>query len=407
MTPLSSPYITPGMVFGTETERRLLDALGSPDDKLKIIHIAGTNGKGSTAVFLSSILKEAGKSVGTFMSPMVYVYEDMFQLNCTPADEETLTAVMQEVLSCMEKNEIHATQFEVETATAILLFKEQKCEYAVLECGMGGRDDATNAVHKKKLAIITPISLEHTKFLGKTLEEIADAKAGIITDCPAIVSANQTDEVLEYFYPLWLEGNILIKDPVDVPDIHDEEDGLKFKYNYTWYKTHTHGWTQTDNAVLAIQAARKLGVHGEAIAKGLENAYIPGRMEVIRRGNREFVLDGAHNPGAFLPLGIYLSHKQDIRIIYGCLRDKDADECMKKLSCLLRGQSAKISAVQPPSPRAMDEDRIYDVCSRYFKDVTRFKTVTEALDASTEKTTVVCGTFTFLPEALKWTERRQ
>ncbi|MCD8293887.1 MAG: hypothetical protein LUE27_01380 [Clostridia bacterium] len=403
MTPLQSPYITPGMVFGTETERRLLDALGSPDDSLKIVHIAGTNGKGSTAIFLSSILHEAGKLVGTFTSPQIYVYEDMFQLDCRPADEDTLKAVMQEVISCMEQHDIHATQFEVETAAAILLFKEQGCEYAVLECGMGGTDDATNAVHKKKLAIITSISLEHTKFLGKTITEICDAKAGIIKDCPAIISADQTEEALEYFYPLWQEGNILMHNPVKIKNILDEEDGLKFKYNYTWYKTHAHGWTQAGNASLAVQAARKLGVHGEAIAKGLENAYIPGRIEVIRKGRREIILDGAHNPDAFDTLYIYLLGKEDIRIIYGCLSDKDADGCMEALSKL----PAKISVVQPPSPRAMKEGKIYGICSKYFNDVTVYKTVTEALEASTEKTTAVCGTFTYLAEALKWTERRQ
>ncbi|MCD8308047.1 MAG: hypothetical protein LUD51_07480 [Clostridia bacterium] len=404
MTPLVSPYIKSGMVFGTETERRLLDALGSPDDRLKIVHIAGTNGKGSTAIFLSSILKEAGKSVGTFMTPFVYRYEDMFQINCTPADEDTLTAVMQEVLSCMESNGIYATQFEVETATAILLFKEQGCKYAVLECGMGGKDDATNAVHKKRLALITDISYEHTEYLGKTLPEITAAKAGIIKDCPWILEYSQFEEVYEYFGldPWDMDMNC----PVKYYDIKDAVglDGVRFKCGNTWYLIHAHGEEQAYNALLAMQAARELCIGLDVIKAGLEKACIPGRIDEFHLGRKLYVLDGAHNPSSFYTLEKYLRDTRgSLRIIYGCLRDKNATDCLDYLSGF---KKAKVSVVSPPSPRAMDEDRIYEICSRYFKDVTRYKTVTEALDASTETTTVVCGSFTFLPEALKWLDRK-
>ncbi|MCD8287077.1 MAG: hypothetical protein LUD50_07635 [Clostridia bacterium] len=401
MTPLESPCITPGMVFGTETERRLLDALGSPDDKLKIIHIAGTNGKGSTAIFLSSILKEAGKPVGTFMSPFVYRYEDMFCLDCRPVDEETLTAVMREVLDCMERNDIHATQFEVETATAILLFREKKCRYAVLECGMGGRDDATNAVNKKRLALITSISYEHTEYLGKTLREIAAAKAGIIKDCPWILESNQFEEVYSYFdtSPWGMD----MYSPVSYYSIVDGPDGVRFKYNGKWYHVSVHGEEQAFNAGLAIQAARELGVHLDAIKAGLEKAYIPGRIDDFHLGRKTYILDGAHNPSSFYTLEKYLrSSRGSLRIIYGCLKDKNVTDCVDFLSDL----KAKVSVVSPPSPRAMDEDKIYEVCSSCFKDVTRCKTVTEALDASTETTTVVCGSFTFLPEAHEWIDRK-
>ncbi len=407
MTPIFSPYIKEGMDFGTGTERRLLNALGSPDDKLKIVHIAGTNGKGSTAELLSSIIAAAGKTVGTFTSPQVYAYEDMFKLDCRPADEEAITAAMRKVLDAMESRGIRATQFEVETATAILLFAEQGCEYAVLECGMGGRDDATNAVHKKKVAIITSISLEHTEYLGETIEDICKAKEGIIKDCPAVISVDQTEDGLSYFVHNWYgKTNVVMRNSLNGDNILEEEDGMRFKAYGVWYKLHAHGRSQAGNANIAMQAARLLGIRGEPIKKGLENARLPGRVEVFPLGDREIVLDGAHNPDAFDPLCDYLENKRDVRIIYGCLKDKDADGCMDMLESL-GNPKMKISVVQPPSPRAMGAGRIFNACRCHFRDISVCRTVTEALDASTEKTTVVCGTFTYLAEAREWIEKRQ
>ncbi len=407
MTPVSSPYIKEGMVFGTKTERRLLDALGSPDDKLKIVHIAGTNGKGSTAEFISSIIAAAGKSVGTFTSPQVYEYGDMFKLDCKPAGEGKISAAMRRVLGVMEARGIYATQFEVETATAILLFAEQGCEYAVLECGMGGKDDATNAVRRKSVAVITSISLEHTEYLGKTIEDICAAKAGIIKNCPAVISVDQTEDGLSYFVHNWYgKTNVVMRNSLNGDNILEEEDGMRFKAYGVWYKLHAHGRSQAGNANIAMQAARLLGIRGEPIKKGLENARLPGRVEVFRLGDREIVLDGAHNPDAFGPLCDYLEDKRHVRIIYGCLKDKDASGCMEMLDDLERA-AIKVSVVQPPSGRAMDAGLIRSICKEYFKDVTCFSTVAEALDASTEKTTVVCGTFTYLAEAREWIEKRQ
>ncbi len=446
--PVSSSYITSGMKFGTETERRLLDALGSPDRQYKIVHIAGTNGKGSCAEYLSSILTCAGEQVGTFTSPQIYMYEDMFKLGCRPVSSVQLEDTMRAVLDVMKREGIRATQFELETATALKLFADCGCTYVVLECGMGGRDDATNAVSHKELAIITSVSLEHTEYLGNTIEEICAAKGGIVKDCPVLISPWQTLEAKDYFKKVFP----CLKSFHRPLSIADKEDGMSFEFGSWVYTIHAHGIVQAFNAALAIKAAEMLGMDAHrqedhmAIKKGLEKAVIPGRIQVITRdrGNRNIILDGAHNPGACKTLVAYLAELppdklRSLRIIYGCLKDKDADACVKILhnGCLAVSQpdmywrnimgdvwpsdsnevkdigsvkvtdeNIKVSVVQPDSPRAMDGDKIYGICRRYFSNVERFGSVSEALDASAEKTTVVCGTFTYLAEALKWAERR-
>ena len=176
-----------GIKLGTERTRAVLDGLGSPDKNLKIVHIAGSNGKGSVAEFITQILLAAGKRVGTFTSPAVYCYEDMFRVDGVPIPRRKLDGYLKEASEYGGR--VEATEFETETAAAVYAFYKEGCEYAVIECGMGGTYDATNAVGGKEVAVITSVSLEHTQYLGDTLEEICVNKAGIIKDCPAVASA--------------------------------------------------------------------------------------------------------------------------------------------------------------------------------------------------------------------------
>ena len=183
------------MEFGTENARGLLNRLGSPDGGLKIIHIAGTNGKGSVAEYVSRILVAAGKKTGTFTSPQVLGFYDQFKINC----EQVKKRLFGKYLTKAYKKAEGCTSFEVVTAAALYCFFKEGCEYAVVECGMGGLYDATNAVLKKEIALISSVGLEHTAYLGNTIREICRHKAGIIRDCPAVVSALQPPEAAEYF----------------------------------------------------------------------------------------------------------------------------------------------------------------------------------------------------------------
>lgn len=381
-----------GMDFGLERTEELLNSLDSPDKKLKIIHIAGTNGKGSTAAYMTEILLAAGKSVGTFTTPEVYDFTDQFKVNGKPIKEDIFTEAFGKALSVCG----NATEFEVETAGALYAFYLSGCEYAVIECGLGGRYDATNAVRNKEIALITSISLEHTKILGETLESICFHKSGIIKNCPAVVSALQPEEVKAYFKKL----NAKFADR----EIKTADGG--FFYGGKEYSLTMKGYAQPYNAALAIEAAKILKIDETSIYSGVKRANTCGRIEVIKCCGKQYILDGAHNPASFIPLKEYLNETGgSITFIFGCLSDKDIDGNLSELC----GISEKLYAVTPESPRAMDKEIMLDKCKKYFKDVVYAGSVENALNAlnaATGDTVAVCGSFTLLREAKQWIEKR-
>ncbi len=358
---------------GTYVTRSILNNLGSPDDSLKIIHIAGTNGKGSTAEYFTRILIAAGKRVGTFTSPAVYDFYDQFRIDGVPLTAEVAEKYFERALFAAEG--LGATDFEIQTAGIILAFKEEGCEWAVIECGMGGLNDATNAINKKELAVITSISFEHTAYLGNTIKEICAQKAGIIKNCPVVVNGFQPDEARKYF------GNL----------------GARFAEGA--------GDLQQYNAATAAEGAKILGIPEAAIRKGIKNARPAGRVEKLTAGGREYILDGAHNPAAFEPLVKSLKDlpREEITVIFGCLKDKDIGGNLATLS----GVCDNIIAVKCPSPRARSLEETAQACKKYFDKVSTAQSVAEALDKAHTQTVVVCGSFTLLKEAKLWIEKRQ
>ncbi|MDE6442288.1 MAG: hypothetical protein K2L12_06020 [Clostridia bacterium] len=358
---------------GTVVTRTILNNLSSPDDELKIIHIAGTNGKGSTAEYFTRILISAGKKVGTFTSPAVYSFYDQFRINGENIPKEKIERYFERALKASEG--LGATDFEIQTAGVILAFKEEGCEYAVIECGMGGLGDATNAINKKALAVITSISLEHTAYLGDTIEKICEQKAGIIKDCPAVINAFQPTEARAYFKALGAH----------FAEVSSQD-------------------LQTYNAQTAIDGARILGIPDKAIYEGIKNAKLAGRVEKLS-ADRNYILDGAHNPASFEPLKQYLRSipNNEITIIFGCLADKDIDG---NLACLA-GTAKNIIAVECTSPRKMGLDKIYKACKKYFANATTASGVLDGLNKAYTKTVVVCGSFTLLKEAKEWIEKKQ
>lgn len=387
-----------GMRFGTERTRKLLDLLNSPDKKLKIVHVAGTNGKGSVCAYITSILLAAGKSVGTYTTPEVFSFEEQFAVNGVPLKNcEDYLARVQLVADGMEDK---PTAYERQTAAAFLMFAEEGCEYAVIECCMGGLLDTTNAAEDKALAVITSISLEHTEYLGGTLESIARHKAGIIKGCPAVISQCVPEEVRGIFYEL---GARLADAP---SDICEGEDGTYFTCAGTRYFTKLAGCRQPYNAATAIAAAKVLGIGGDAIACGIESARISGRLQLIAAGGKKFILDGAHNPESFIPLeellkGRYSGMRRTL--IYGCLSDKDITSALSRLA----GCAGQVIAVQPKSYRAMGFDKIISECRRAFGHAEGAADVRAALDMAKGDIVAVCGTFTILKEARDWIEKEQ
>lgn len=385
-----------GMDFGSSRTRAILNALGSPDEKLKIFHIAGTNGKGSTAEYLTQILLADGKKTGAFTSPYVYNYFDQYKINGKNISSSKFYKYFKPALQASEL--FGATQFEVETAAAVAAFAGEGCEYAVIECGMGGRLDATNAVIGKQAALITSISLEHTKYLGDTLEEICAHKAGIIGGCRALVSALQPPQVKEYFKNTGVEtvGE-------DLHILNEDKEGQNFSFRGREYRINMHGAAQAYNAALAVRAAEFAGCKPSAIKAGLENMRLGGRIEVIPCGNKTYILDGAHNPASFYPLTEYLKKfYPQAHLIYGCLSDKDIEGCIQ----VFKHRFQSVCAVVPESGRAMDKDKIISALKKEFNTVDYAASVSEALCAANGCVIAVCGSFTLLTEAKSWIEKR-
>lgn len=388
--------------FGTAVTREILNRLGSPDDALKIIHIAGTNGKGTTAEFFTSVLIAAGKKTGTFTSPAVYDFYDQFGIDGKPIAEEVIEAYFDRAQAASEG--LNPTDFEIQTAGVILAFREEGCEYAVIECGMGGLNDATNAINKKELAVITSISMEHTRYLGNTIEEICAQKAGIITGgCHAIINAHQCREAENYFKRLGgqLAGRVT----------YAYGESLKEYQKVFWYCDREYELSfpcalpQVYDAATAIEGAKYLGLPEEAIYEGIKNAKPRGRLEEFKAFGRRYILDGAHNPEAFAPLREYLAgvSREKITIIFGCLEDKDIGGNLAALAPL----SENIIAVECDSPRKMPLEKMVKSCRKYFRNVSTAQSVTGALNAALNQTVVVCGSFTLLKEAKLWIEQGQ
>lgn len=385
-----------GMDFGTRRTAELLAALGDPQNALKIIHVAGTNGKGSVSEYIARILAASGKRTGMFTSPYVSNFAEQFSINCAPAPQKELAESLEIALSEGQKRD--ATSFEVQTAAAFGLFKRLNCEYAVIECGLGGTFDATNAVRKKQLALIASIGLEHTAYLGNTIEEICAHKAGIAVGCPAIVSALQPPEAREYFKN---RSFAFADKPIEI----EKSDlfGTHFRYGGDPFFTQMVGFAQPYNAALAIEGARLLGVEEEYIRSGIAAARLAGRLEVILRGEKVFVLDASHNPSAFQPLADFAGKnflREQTGAVFSSLSDKDVNKNLEILS----GVVGEIALVQSSSPRAMAMDRMYNNC-RPFKRAYKTSGVGEAIAALSHcKNIIICGTFTILKEAREWIE---
>ena len=250
-----------GSVLGLDSIRALCDELNNPQDDLKFVHIAGTNGKGSTLAFTSTILTESGYRVGRYISPTIREYRERFQINGRMISQNLFTQLLEEVKNACdrmcEKGYEHPTAFEIETALAFLYFKRKKCDIVVLETGMGGTDDATNIVKTTVLSILASISMDHMQFLGDTLDKITLKKCGIIKPNVPVVSAKQKEESEIVIKQVCIK-NASPLTIIDKKDLSNIKYGLikqSFKYKDKRYEIKLAGTWQPDNAILAIEAA--------------------------------------------------------------------------------------------------------------------------------------------------------
>ena len=326
----------PGLASVTELCRRLSD----PQDQLKFVHIAGTNGKGSTLAYVSNVLSEAGYRVGRYSSPAVFDYRERFQIDGKMISKQALSkylTLVAEKADAMEAEGLpHPTAFEIETALAFLFFLDKKCDIVVLETGMGGLADATNLIKTTLVCAFTSISMDHMQYLGKTLAEIAKHKAGILKTGSRAVSVRQKPEAEAVLRQACEEKKVdfLVADVADATKVKYGLNKQRFSYaNYRDLIISLAGQWQIENAVLAVKVLQVLNDMGfpvgeEALRKGLCETVWRGRYTVL--GYRPlFIIDGAHNADASEKLAATIEQDfkgKQIIFIMGILRDKEYEK---------------------------------------------------------------------------------
>ncbi len=377
-----------GSVLGLGPVTSLLQRLGNPQNRLKVIHVAGTNGKGSTCTFLEHLYRAEGLRVGRYISPTLFCYLERFQINGRYMEEQEFAALFSVVmteLSDMEKaGEPLPTAFEIETAIAFLYFLEQKVDLVVLETGMGGRLDATNVVEQPLCTVFTSIGMDHMQFLGDTIEQIAFEKAGIIKKgCPAVAYPNppQVMAVLEEQFSLHNTertnpyGFYKVEEK-DIEIISETLEGSTFRYKGEEYGISMAGRYQIYNAVTAIET--KLRLDGSLVKQGLLDARIAGRFEKISDAPL-IIRDGAHNPdGAHALRKSVQKHFTNGKIIFiiGVLRDKEYDKMMEILCPL----ADKVYTITPKNERGLSGAKLRESVLPYCGDAEVCETALQALE---------------------------
>lgn len=404
-----------GIVLGLDTMRHLMAKLNNPQDKVKFIQVAGTNGKGSTAAYLTSILSEAGIKVGRYTSPAVFSSTEQYFAcgSCISESEyaKGVTAVAEAAASLDGET---PTAFEQETALAFWYFAPKGCELAILEAGLGGDMDATNIVTTTVCSIITSISMDHCRILGNKISEIAAHKAGIIKPGAPVICIEQKEDAME---PIRAAAKA-----ADTPlyEVHrdevrqifsDKRESIVFFREFENLHLKMLGSCQPENAALAVQAAsvlsRSYPIEKKHIYDGIEKTRWGGRFE-LHSGSPDIILDGAHNPDGIRRLRESVNQMfgaVPICYVCGVLADKDYEKEIE----ILFGSASNVFTVTPPSPRAMKSTDLKAAIKKRFSQlkVTSFDSedgIEKAMEAAVSQNNpvVVCGTLTILARVKEW-----
>ena len=413
-----------GTVMGLTTMRELCARLGNPQDQLKFVHIAGTNGKGSVLAYVSTVLRTAGYRVGRYISPAVKDYRERFQVDGKMITQSALCSQLEMVKSAAETMTAeglpHPTAFEVETAVAFLYFVDKQCDIVVLETGLGGEQDATNVISTTLVAAFSSISMDHMDILGESLEQIAAVKAGIIKNKCYAISAKQPQEVMKVLRQAAMlkKAKFLTADAARAKNIRYGVTKQHFTYDkYKNIEITMLGQFQTENAVVALEVLSALGRLGFPVAEdklrqGFLETKWSGRFDVIGR-KPLFIADGAHNEDASKKLAesirFYFTNKRIIYIM-GMLRDKEYDKVIRNTYEM----AEHIITVTPPvRDRALHAYDLAQTVRQYHDSVTVADSVQEAVEiayllAGQDKECVIIafGSLSYLGELMNVVEHR-
>lgn len=380
-----------GSIPGLSRTEELLRRLGNPEKKLKFVHIAGTNGKGSTAAMTASILRKAGYKVGLYTSPYIYRFNERIQVNGEQIADEDVAAVTEYVKQFAETMEEKPTEFELVTAIGFEYFARQNCDIVVLEVGMGGALDSTNVIETPEVAVITNIGLDHTDYLGDTVEKIAETKAGIFKNGGHAVIYRGTASVEEVFERICAERNVSLK-KADFDSLNLRSHSLEGQVfdcgNRQELFLPLLGDHQLHNASVVLSIADTLIEKGwniteENIRDGIRDVSWPGRFDIVGR-NPLFIIDGGHNPQCIDALvkniRDYLADRKIIALT-GVLADKDYGEMYMPMMPYIR----EFVCITPPNPRKLEATELAEHLRRVGATATPCDTIAQGVEMAIEK----------------------
>ena len=380
-----------GSIPGLSRTQELLRRMGNPEKKLKFIHIAGTNGKGSTAAMTASILRKAGYRVGLYTSPYIYRFNERIQVNGEQIADEDVAAVTEYVKQFAEAMEEKPTEFELVTAIGFEYFARQNCDIVVLEVGMGGALDSTNVIDTPEVAVITNIGLDHTDYLGDTVEKIAETKAGIFKENGHAVVYRGTPGVEEVFERVCAERNVALK-KADFDSLGLLSHSLEGQVFDCGSRKELFlpllGDHQLHNASVVLSIADTLIEKGwniteQNIRDGIRDVSWPGRFDIVGR-NPLFIIDGGHNPQCIDALVTnirdYLANRKIIALT-GVLADKDYGEMYRPMMPYIQ----EFVCITPPNPRKLEASELAEHLRRVGATATPCENIPQGVEKAIEK----------------------
>ena len=402
-----------GSIPGLERIEALCNLVGNPQDKLRFVHVGGTNGKGSTCSMIAGMLQNAGYKTGLFTSPYVIDFRERIQIDGEMIDPDELGSIVEELIPLvaeLDKQEITPTEFEVLTVVALVYYQRHNCDFVVLEVGLGGLCDSTNIIKNPEVCVITSVSYDHTHILGETIEEIAFQKSGIIKENTSVVVYPQPfEEAQQIIIKTAKEKNcrIYAVDEDLINPVESDMSGSVFSYKDYTVKVSLVGAHQLYIAATAFEASIALIERGvnltvENILFGIENAHIAARTQIVSK-KPLVLIDGGHNPDGVAALCknlVTVFSGKSVTAIVGMMADKDISESAKLLAPLCD----KILTVTVDNPRSMKADGLKEIFERYNSDVTAFDNLGSALNEVIGKIgenemLLICGSLYLASEA--------
>lgn len=402
-----------GSIPGLERINALCELVDNPQDKLRYIHVGGTNGKGSTCSMISQMLIDAGYKTGLFTSPYVTDFRERIQVNGDMIPPEELASIVEGIIPFVEQLDsqgITPTEFEVLTVVSLLYYAKEKCDFVVLEVGLGGLCDSTNIIKNPDVCVITSVSYDHTHILGETIEEIAFQKSGIIKENSSVVVYPQPFKEAEDIILDTAEKRncrIYQVDESEISKVSSDMLGSYFEYKGRKLRTSLVGAHQILNSATAFEAGVALMENGvsltyDNIINGISSARIAARTQIVNHSPL-IVIDGGHNPDGVEALCKNLTtifSGKEITAVVGMMADKDVDQSAKMLAPLC----SKILTVTVDNPRSMTAVELKEIYSRYNSNTWDYENLREALKAvkgtiSDNGMLLICGSLYLASEA--------